>query len=906
MNRFHSAYAVVAFVVGMSATWYGCSLETTSPVQPDGVRLVSTPERIDFGAVTVGETAERTVTLLNRDTEALQLDDLLLVDDGCFRVQFLHQGTVSAGQRLVLSVLFQPTEVREYYGNILVIYRERLETTIEVSGLGSLAPTCEDDNPCTDDHYERATGSCIHTANHRDCDDGDLCTLWDRCVGGECLGTPHDCSDGVECTLDRCVAETGECLNIPIHERCRKSDCSLPTCDPHYGCLQEWVPDGTSCGPTDGCEGAICVGGECVEGDLLDGSPCVDGQCPDQAGCQGGTCTCPEPPVPPSCDDGNECTRDYYDEVTEICRNIAVEEATCDDGNPCTRDDTCVSGVCRGRATCQDDVDCTQDYCHIDTGECLHLPDHGACASGPCLATWCDPDLGCQSDPLPDETLCGDPPGPCTRMTCEQGSCVVSAVPDGIVCGDPPGPCTRMTCEQGSCVVSTVPEGTACDEGCDMGGECIAGSCRCFVACVCGDGVVCGEEECDDGNSIVLDGCHLCSVTPLQVDDPPSRARHPVSVDINREGTVFVAFEACDQWEERWGDNLCNIYVKVYGATGDPLFDSVLVTREIGPLWPTIQGDDEGHFVVVWERLASECTFLSSQLCFFDMLAQPFDPSGQPVSDPIHVESFCRGSGLANRLSTAASDSAGNLAVVWCGGLEEEANSTQLPYRLFMQRLTADGDLIQDTIQVTSPENPYGSYPAVAINDQGTVLVTWQQIFEWPVTIWMQQFDGSGERVGEPMLLDNGENGYHAHQQPVAVNDFDRAVVAWTVFCPDCGVSGDRSFPAFYQLYDFDAAEPMSDPWPLSPDGIPPQSWLDIGIDDQGGFAVVWSEVGPLQIQRFTPSGELLGERINLIGNIEPAMAMNGDGRFAVFCSTSSLILQRYAADGRPMGRLPW
>jgi hypothetical protein len=47
---------------------------------------------------------------------------------------------------------------------------------------------CNDNNPCTDDSCNAATG-CAHTNNTASCDDGNACTASDVCGGGVCSGT---------------------------------------------------------------------------------------------------------------------------------------------------------------------------------------------------------------------------------------------------------------------------------------------------------------------------------------------------------------------------------------------------------------------------------------------------------------------------------------------------------------------------------------------------------------------------------------------------------------------------------------------------------------------------------------------------------------------------------------------
>lgn len=97
-----------------------------------------------------------------------------------------------------------------------------------------LAPECEinedcdDGDPCTYDYCNNAI--CYHTVDCSldpscdglPCDDEDLCTENDECVGGVCEGTPLDCGDGDPCTNDYCDPSEGICFN--------EYDCSLPGC----------------------------------------------------------------------------------------------------------------------------------------------------------------------------------------------------------------------------------------------------------------------------------------------------------------------------------------------------------------------------------------------------------------------------------------------------------------------------------------------------------------------------------------------------------------------------------------------------------------------------------------------------------------------------------------------------
>ncbi len=77
-------------------------------------------------------------------------------------------------------------------------------------------PTCDDGNPCTTDTCVPLVG-CQHTpvADGTPCNDQNLCTTGDSCLGGLCGGLLTNCDDGNPCTLDACNPVDGSCTHTP-------------------------------------------------------------------------------------------------------------------------------------------------------------------------------------------------------------------------------------------------------------------------------------------------------------------------------------------------------------------------------------------------------------------------------------------------------------------------------------------------------------------------------------------------------------------------------------------------------------------------------------------------------------------------------------------------------------------
>lgn len=156
----------------------------------------------------------------------------------------------------------------------------------------------------------------------------DACTSSATCVGTAygCPGTPKDCSalnaeckvgvcdatdgtckannkaNGTTCTsTDRCLIDTvclgGQCQGTPKDCSAMDGLCAAGKCDPADGvCKPEKKPVGTSCAIANQCEenGQCDAAGACVGSPLRDGTPCNDNGCTTGA-CRSGKCDCSAP-----------------------------------------------------------------------------------------------------------------------------------------------------------------------------------------------------------------------------------------------------------------------------------------------------------------------------------------------------------------------------------------------------------------------------------------------------------------------------------------------------------------------------------------------------------------------------------------------------------------------------------
>ena len=338
---------------------------------------------------------------------------------------------------------------------------------------------CNDGNPCTDDSCDPANG-CVHSPNEIPCNDSNPCTTIDLCSGGECVGGQElDCDDNNPCTDD--------------------------SCDPDAGCVhtanQETCDDADECTTLDHCSGGNCIPGGSLNCD--DQEPCTTDFCLPVEGCQ-------QEPAPGPCDDGDSCT------LNDICKGgtcVGGPAPDCNDDNPCTADSCNGSGLCvhvpANDEQCDDANACTVGD-HCDGGACVHGGLQDCSDDDVCTDNFCDPIIGCVVKL--NQAPCDDN-DPCTTSdTCALGSCVGG--PE-VICNDG-NDCTDDSCTADSgCLF--VPNTLQCDDGnaCTTDDACSGGWCKGGQMADCNDGNLCTDDACD-----IVDGCvNLPNTNPCNDDN---------------------------------------------------------------------------------------------------------------------------------------------------------------------------------------------------------------------------------------------------------------------------------------------------------------------------------------------------------------------------------------------------
>ncbi len=167
-------------------------------------------------------------------------------------------------------------------------------TLVKVNGGGCKADAdCANGNKCLVAKCDSGACKITNAATGESCDDGDLCSVEDKCAsGGVCTAKPKDCADNDACTVNP-VCNAGKCsqadkVNCDDGDACTKDACDTKTGACSHtaigGCTKKCTKaadcdDGSIC-TKDACEAGACKHSPAAEAAICAvGSTCSSGTC---------------------------------------------------------------------------------------------------------------------------------------------------------------------------------------------------------------------------------------------------------------------------------------------------------------------------------------------------------------------------------------------------------------------------------------------------------------------------------------------------------------------------------------------------------------------------------------------------------------------------------------------------
>ncbi|MCP4504163.1 MAG: hypothetical protein GY822_29925 [Deltaproteobacteria bacterium] len=98
------------------------------------------------------------------------------------------------------------------YESTLVVDTQLGEKEVPITAIILPAAECESDDPCIEKEYRNELRKCVQTFTDDGCDDGNDCTVYDKCRSGVCVG---EASNQGACAK-KMACNPGECEDAPV------------------------------------------------------------------------------------------------------------------------------------------------------------------------------------------------------------------------------------------------------------------------------------------------------------------------------------------------------------------------------------------------------------------------------------------------------------------------------------------------------------------------------------------------------------------------------------------------------------------------------------------------------------------------------------------------------------------
>ncbi len=380
-----------------------------------------------------------------------------------------------------------------------------ITTTTSTGGGGGASEcvagdACSDQNPCTTDTCDTASGKCDHAPVADGPSAGAMDTPKDcrapECVGGVLTQVPSNADvpdDSNPCTGDACDNGTPKNINLDASTACGMN----LYCDGKGACVG--CVNANQCQDPGTCEFATCENGQCKNNNVPagdeDGNDCDNGdicdgkgdcvECLTNSGCNGGQ-ICVNNDCTTSCSTGMKDGSETDVDCGGSCPDCAVGKM-CGNNNDCTSN-ICTGNLCVAPPSCNDGIENGSET-DVDCG--------GSCAANCANGKMCGGNNDCVSG-ICTGGLCAAPAPTCTDVT-------MNGAETDVDCGGPTcGPCADTKkcvvltdCLSLSCMANTCAA-TPCSDGAkngtetaiDCGGMCT--KCTAGKACLVGTDCVSG------------------------------------------------------------------------------------------------------------------------------------------------------------------------------------------------------------------------------------------------------------------------------------------------------------------------------------------------------------------------------------------------------------------------------
>lgn len=472
---------------------------------------------------------------------------------------------------------------------------------------------------------------------------------------------------------------------------------------------------------------------------------------------------------------------------------------------------------------------------------------------------------------------------------------------------------TCLVCcqESGSCGNGVIEKPEECDNQSLGGKTCESlgyhgGNLGCRSDCLydlsdcevvnCGDLVITGDEECEDGNTEDWDGCNDCMISEFFVASSGWKSCPDIAT--SQSGDVLVA------WKKAYPDGPdYAIHGQRLSSLGEKLGNEFVVEDSVDG-WPVIgcpslATRSDGSFFVAW-------AYAGEYKC--GIFVRHFTADGTALGDAVRVDdgSECFLLIQQTRVEVAATGESG-LVVVW--SQQYPGPITPTDFSVSGRMLTGEGNPAGDVLLIEAVDGFDQIQPAVAMDNSGNFTVLWtSEVGEDDSDIKGRRFDSIGNPLGEVFTVNTTTEGPQARAS-ISTTPGGGFVAVWEGDACIYGQIFDATGTPLGGEFRSDLAEGDRKYAP------------DVASVDNGDFIVAWTRYldasqsqiefrlySPERTPAFPPMPAGLNERADGV-----ATAVDEHGNYWVAWNIDELIsmhgdiaIQRINSVGERRGVLPW
>ena len=356
----------------------------------------------------------------------------------------------------------------------------------------------------------------------------------------------------------------------------------------------------------------------------------------------------------------------------------------------------------------------------------------------------------------------------------------------------------------------------------------------------------------------------------FQINTYTSNEQKNASVAMDADGDFVVTWNSSGQDGSSQG-----IYAQRYNSAGEAQGSEFRVNTYTSDAQsnPSVAMDSGGDFVVIWQSDGQDGSGDG-------IFAQRYDAAGVAQGSEFRVNTYTN----SNQADlSVAMDADGDFVVTWQSNGQDGSSQG-----IYGQRYNASGVAQGSEFKVNTYTTGSQNNPAVAMDDDGDFVVTWQSNAQDAsfYSIYGQRYSASGVAQGSEFRVNTYASDAQSNPS-VAMDAGGDFVVTWESYGQDGSGSG-----VYGQRYNATGVAQGSE-FRVNTYTTSNQRSPAVAMDADGDFVVTWQGYGQddsvygIYGQRYNAAGMAQGSEfvVNTYtngGQFSPSVAMDADGDFVV------------------------